>query len=325
MHSINNPNEVPQIDFSSFDPSILPSKDSFFSNFSSHPSYQNKPPKLKKPITKHGDDLPFNNYNETISSLIASKLENSSSIDNATILESLITSCFVEKSDSLKIEYLLFLNQNFHWFFTPEFKKHEYLMKNLFELLKDSLVSTNYLLKFHLIQTLTNLMLTLDLKNSHPDFFHTFKSFLLASLQDKNLFKSLRSLIAQSLLELEDFYPGLLENDILLEPEGGVKPFESKNSSLISYKNRLKQSKESVVSDVTGLINALSIRNYSLVSHYPYKSLEGSFSQGVALNEKGLNLFELYKMEKSQVWAYELVLLVEVCENQLKNQLSFFK
>jgi len=325
LHSINNPNEVPPIDLSTFDPSFIPSKESFFNNLVSPPSYASKLQKLKKPNPKHIEDLPFNNYNETISSLIISKMENNSSIDNLTILESFITSCFVEKSDSLKIEYLLFLNENFHWFFTSEFKKHEYIIKNLFELLKESLVSTNYLLKFHLIRTITNIMLILDIKNSHPEFFQIFKSFLLVSLQDKNLLKSLRSLIAQSLLELEDFYPGLLENDILLEPEGGVKPFESKNSSLISYKHRLKDSKESMVSDVSGLINALSIRNYSLVSHYPYKSLEGSFSQGVGINDKGLNLFELYKMEKSQVWAYDLLLLVEICENQLKNQMSFFK
>jgi len=312
FNSFYSINEVSQIDFSSFE-----------TNNISNPS--SKHPKLKKLNNKHSEDFPFNNYNESISSLITSKLDGNPGFDNLSILETFITNCSVEKSDSIKIEYLLFFNENFSWFFTSDFKKHEYLIKNLFEILKESLVSTNYLLKFHLIRTLTNLMIVLDLKTLYPEFFQTFKSFLLTSLQDKILLKSLRSLIAQSLLELEDFYPGLLENDILLEPEGGVKPFESKSSSLISYKNRLNQSKESIVSDVSGLINALSLRNYSLVSHYPSKSPEGSLSQSKGIIEKGLNLFELYKIEKSQVWAYMLLLLVEICENQIRNQMCFFK
>lgn len=317
-----------KFDFTSIDPSLFSLKEI---NHSSN-KHQQKGKKSSSTTTnsnnlnKQYEDFPFNNHNEAISSLLVSKIETNNVLDNMGVLDSIIMSCFIEKSDTIKIEYLLFLNENLSWFITPDFKKHEFLIKNLFELLKESIVSTNYLLKFQLIRTLTNIMLFLDIKNLYPDFFFTFKSFLLNSLQDKAMLKSLRSLIAQSLLEIEDFYPGVLENDIILESEGnGSKPFETKNSSYLSYKHRISQAKESMVSDVSSLMNALSLRNYSLVCHYPFKNLEGSVNQNSLICEKGINLIELYKSEKSQLWAFELMLLVEICENQLKSQKEIFQ
>lgn len=174
-------------------------------------------PFLKLKLKNDDFSLFLNNFSDEIASLFNSySIKNTS--ESSSLLEILQKGIINEKSDVLKQEYLNFLIENLS-FFNKDIDKLLEFNKALLESLRENFLATNPLYKTTLIKTMTNVVIFCELSLSEP-FFHEYLDILMSFMTDPRQNQFIKGIVAQSIMELESFYPNLMENEILkYEPE----------------------------------------------------------------------------------------------------------
>ena len=245
----------------------------------------------------------YNNFNDVIlTTFTNSTLKNEFDIEKS-FLESILFSLKHEKSDVLKLQYIHFINDNISQLINNDSSIFQTL-KTLHDLFFNEIIfGTNILLIFHCIQAITNFLIFYEGKTNYTKFYNQFKDFLLETIKDqKTKNRTIRTISLQSLIEFESIYPG--EFSQLLKEE----------ESLANYRKDTSNKNISCMSDFTGFREAISVRNSTITNNNQVKSL---LYQNNLLNNKKNDLFSLYQQEKSNIFAFYLLLLMQIFLNSV--------